>query len=166
MNATFTTLTAIIKLDPAERQKLTKSLTRKTEAEQLIIYDIKTKIYSKVRTDDKRQDELLKALRRESPARYDYYITLLAIQLYTVNSTKSQYIARIREARQQPSPKTNTLAQAVKVLLPLIDELREAGATWEQVAKTLSTKQKKILGYRTITTDYLKKTYGRIKTRS
>ena len=167
MQATYKTLAEVAALPPASRHKLMMILSHKTEAEQLLIFGIKQKIYSNIKTDTKEQAETLKISRRESPAKYDYLVLLLAIQMHLSSQSQSRYIVQLREARQKTESLRNiTLARAVEVLLPLIDELRQEGASWSEVTQILNNKQRKVLCNRKLSTDYLKKTYGKLKKKS
>lgn len=164
MNATYESLAEIANLSHPIMRKLIQNLSNKTRQEQLQIFSIKQKIYSNLKTSNEQQVTNLKFFRQSYPATYDYYLLLLAIQIYNANSTKSQYVAQVREARQDISSlKTAPLYQAIQALVPLIDELRSTGATWDRIAKFLTTNQRKILSNRIVKTDYLKKTYARIK---
>lgn len=162
MDANFANFFTIANYAVEQRKKISQSFAHKTEAEQLMIFDIKQKIYSHIRVKSQKENDILKELKTNKPKYYDYIIFLLAIQIYNANATKKKYLAQVREARQEVS-KTITLTRAIEVLLPLIDELRCAGATWEQIATTISVKQKKILNNRKVTTDYLKKVYSKLK---
>lgn len=164
MQATYDNFRDTANLPDNARNKLLQSLSKKTFAEQVIVFQIKNKIYSRIRTKSASETEYLQQLKRNNPAGYDYIVLMLAIRMHITNQTKSEYIAEIREARQNiESKKTVTLYRAVEVLLPLIDELRATGATWADVADVLNKKQRKILSYKKLTVDYLKKTYGKIK---
>ena len=164
MQATYNNLLDTMQLPQNTLRKLLLVLANKTLEEQAIVFTLKSKIYSNLRTESADQAEQLKRFRRDSPDAYDYTVLMLAIRMHLANQTKSEYVAEIREARQNiESKKTVTLYRAVEVLLPLIDELRATGATWADVANVLNKKQKKILCYKKLTTDYLKKTYGKIK---
>ena len=164
MQATYDNFRDTANLPDNARNKLLQSLSKKTFSEQVIVFRLKHKIFSKIRTKSASETEYLQRLKRDNPAGYDYIILMLAIRMHITNQTKSEYIAEIREARQdKQSKKTVTLYRAVEVLLPLIDELRETGATWADVANVLNKKQRKILCYKKLTVDYLKKAYGKIK---
>lgn len=164
VQATYDNLTKVADLTPAARHKLMAILANKTEAEQIIIFGIRGKIYSKIRTSSPEQAEQLQQFRREQPVQYDYYILILAIQIHLSTQNQSQYIAKLREARQKTESLRNiTLGRAVEVLLPLVEELRKEGATWAEVAQILNNKQRKVLCNRKLSTDYLKKTYGKLK---
>ena len=149
---------------PDVRRRLMKELARKTEQEQLQIYHIKTEITYRIKTSNRNQIEMLKGARDKHPACYDYILTLLAIQLHDADTTKSEYISDIREARQDPASfKTSPLKGVVLSLIPLIKELKGKGATWLEVTKIVNTKKRKILSGRKISVEYLKKTYYAIK---
>ena len=164
MQATYNNLLDTMALPKNTFRKLLLVLANKTFDEQALVFELKSKIYSNLRTESADQAEQLKQFKRDSPEAYDYSILMLAIRMHIANQSKSQYIAEIREARQDiESKKTVTLYRAVEVLLPLIDELRETGATWADIAGVLNKKQRKILCYKKLTVDYLKKAYGKIK---
>lgn len=163
MKATFDNLLALANSEPSARRKLLQQLARKAEAEQRIIFELADKMRTVSIPSEKKQEamEFFKAMKKGENI---YYQLLLAIQLHEANQTKSQYIAAIREARQDvQSLKTAPLHRALELLMPLVDELRAAGASWETIADTLTKKQKKILSSRKVTADYLKKTYYKHK---
>lgn len=163
MQANYKNFFEVKNKKPELRKKISESFSRKTEAEQLIIFSIKEKIYSNVNVESKRESEDLKKLKADEPALYDYIIFLLAIQMYNANATQKQYLTEVREARQQIIPKTISQARAIEVLLPLIDELKSTGAQWKDIAQLLSAKQKKILNNRKVSPAYLKKIYSQLK---
>lgn len=163
MKATFDNLLALANSEPSARRKLLQQLARKTEAEQKLIFELASKLRT-IKVQPEQEQEATAFYKSLAPADGLYYRLLLAIQLHEVNQTKSQYIAAIREARQNvQSLKTAPLARALELLIPLVDELRAAGASWETIADTLTKKQKKILSSRKVKADYLKKTYYKYK---
>lgn len=163
MKATFDNLLALANSEPSARRKLLQQLARKTEAEQKLIFELASKLRT-IKVQPEQEQEATAFYKSLAPADGLYYRLLLAIQLHEVNQTKSQYIAAIREARQDvQSLKTAPLSRALELLMPLVEELRASGASWETIADTLTKKQKKILSSRKVTADYLKKTYYRHK---
>lgn len=140
------------------------TLAAKTTAEQLEIFKIKTEIAYNIKTNNRNQIEELKQKRATSPEAYDYCMLLLALQIQEAKESKSQYVSHIRELRQDPqSFKTSPKAKSISCLIPLIDELRSKGATWDYIASYINNHKRKILSNRKVSVDYLKKTYHRIK---
>lgn len=165
--ATFGDFTRIWKAAPDVRRGLMKELARKSEQEQLLIFRIKTEIAYRIKTNNRNQIEALKGARDKYPAYYEYVLTLLAMQLHDADMAKSEYISDIREARQDPTSfKTSPLKDVVASLVPLIDNLKSKGATWQDITKIVNTKKRKILSSRKISLEYLKKTYYQIKKNS
>ena len=165
MQATFENFKHTLTLPPAERRKLMNNLARKTENEQLMIFELKKKIFSAIKTEKKEEVEQIKKIHHEQLAFYDYIILLLAIQIHNASTTKSAYITELRQARQQVKTRKTSILRAIETLIPLIDELRESGMTWQETADMITAKQKKILHNKKVSKDYLKKTYAKIKNR-
>lgn len=161
---TYKEFRAVFELDAAAKRQLMLALARKTVPEQLQIFKIRNEIFGTDKiAGTKNEQDWIDRLRKSHKDIYDYCILLLAIQIQMARATDSKYVTEIRKARQDTSSvRKITLARAVEVLAPLIRELRRNGATWQEVATVLNTKQKKILGKRKLTVDYLKKTWGRI----
>ena len=163
-SATYGDFARAANLDAPLRIKLMKTLANKTEAEQLEIFAIKHDITNHIITSNPKQTNELHRYKSEQPDVFDYCLLLVAIQLHEADVTKSEFTAQVREQRQDPlSFKTAPLAKTIKSMIPLIDELKRKGATWEQVAHTLNTKKKRMMSNRKISVDYLKKTYAKIK---
>jgi hypothetical protein len=163
MKATFENLLTLVNNESAARRKLMQKLSRKTEAEQKQIFELSTKI-AQIQIPHEQYESARDLFKKFSKGEAMYYQLLLAIQLHEANQGKSQYLAEVREARQDvQSLKTAPLAKVIELLMPLVEELRKCGASWETIAKTLTKKQRRILSSRTVTTDYLKKTYSRYK---
>lgn len=162
--ATFGDYINIHRTAPDLRRKLMKELAAKTELEILQVFKIKNEIQHRIKTNNRSQILDLQYGRTHSPSYYDYYTTLIAIQLHDADTKKSEYIADVREARQDPpSFKTSPLKDVVRSIMPLIDNLKEKGATWQELTKMVNTKKRKILSGRKISVEYLKKTYYKLK---
>ena len=145
-------------------RKMMATIAAKTQAEQLEIFKIKTEIAYNIKTSNRNQIDQLKMCRTTRPEAYDYCMLLLALQIQEAKESKSQYVTHIRELRQDPqSFRTSPKAKAISCLIPLIDELRKKGATWDYVASYINNHKRKILSNRKVSVDYLKKTYHRIK---
>ena len=165
--ATYGDFFSITRTAPDLRRKLMKELAAKTEKEMLQVFAIKQEIYNRIKTNDREQIEFIKKAKAEHPHEYDYCITLIAIQLHDADTKKSEYIAEVREARQDPpSFQTSPLKDVVRSIMPLIDNLKEKGATWQELTKMVNTKKRKILSGRKISVEYLKKTYYKLKKES
>ncbi len=162
--ATFGDFLSISRTAPDLRRKLMKELAAKTELEMLQVFKIKNEIQHRIKTNNRNQIQALQDGRTNHPDAYDYYITLIAIQLHDADTKKSEYIAEVREARQDPpSFQTSPLKDVVRSIMPLIDNLKEKGATWQELTKMVNTKKRKILSGRKISVEYLKKTYYKLK---
>ena len=141
-----------------------KELANKTVEEQKQIFVIKTEIYSRIKTNNREQINKITEARKQYPAYYDYVMTLMAVQLHDADYHKSEYISEIREARQDvKSFQKSPLKDVIKSLMPLIDNLKTKGATWEEITKIVNNKKRKILSNRKISQEYLKKTYYTIR---
>ena len=163
MKATFNTLLSLANNEASARRKLLQTLSRKTEAEQRLIFDLAGKL-QKIHYEPEQKQEAMNFFKSLSRGDGLYYQLLLAIQLHEANRTKSEYISINREARQDvQSLKTAQLDKVIEMLMPVVEELKEAGATFETIAKTLTKKHRKMLSGRTVRTDYLKKVYYRYK---
>ena len=165
--ATYGDFLNIVRTAPNLRQKLMKELAAKTEKEMLQVFAIRREIYNRIKTNTREQINFMEKVKAEHPHQYDYCITLIAIQLHDADAKKSEYIAEVREARQDPpSFQTSPLKEVVRSIMPLIDNLKDKGATWQELTKMVNAKKRKILSGRKISVEYLKKTYYKIKKES
>lgn len=163
-HANFGDLARITHLPPDVRRKMMATIASKSEKEQLYIFKIKKDIAHNIKTSNREQIDQLKTFRERNPITYDYYMLLLALTVLDSKKAKSEYISMIREMRQDPpSFKTSPKEKAIQALIPLIDELKAKGGTYEYITDYINNHKRKMLSNRKISVDYLKKVYYKTK---
>lgn len=128
------------------------------------------RLHQKIFAERRQTPSGIRFLRTDS-AGYDYVTLLSAIKLYRQrlqadDDSADALIAEIKTERRinrLQRKKNNTVQARLKAIHGEIKDLRGRELSWAQIAKYLYQRHRKYLGGRTLSADYIRRTYLKVE---